>query len=84
MQRQTLSAAAALLIAQTQAYKLKPTLAQVQACGVDGTCPGSDSASAANIDEAIKDLIPSALPEDNPIQAPVYNIDIKAKEPTVI
>jgi hypothetical protein len=84
MQRQTLSAAAALLIAQTQAYKLKPTLAQVQACGVDGRCPVPDPVPTADIAEAIKDIIPEALPADDTSYAPIFNIDISAVEPTVI
>jgi hypothetical protein len=84
MQRQTLSAAAALLIAQAQAYKLKPTLAQVQACGVDGRCPVPDPVPTADIAEAIKDIIPEALPADDTSYAPIFNIDISAVEPTVI
>jgi hypothetical protein len=84
MQRQTLSAAAALLIAQTQAYKLKPTLAQVQACGVDGRCPVPDPVPTADIADAIKDIIPEALPADDTSYAPIFNIDISAVEPTVI
>ena len=40
MQRQKISTVASLLIAQLQAYKLKPTLAQVTVCGVIGDgCP---------------------------------------------
>ena len=85
MQRQTLSAAAALMIAQTQAYKLKPTLAQVQACGVDGRCPvPNPQATTSDIADVIRDILPDALPADDTSYAPIFQIDIAATEPIVI
>lgn len=84
MQRQTLSAAAALMIAQTQAYKLKPTLAQVQACGVDGRCPVPNPQATSDIADVIRDILPDALIADDTSFALIFQIDIAATEPIVI
>ena len=58
MQRQKISAVACLLIAHSQAYKLKPSLAQVAACDVivDGRSqlPFSDTTT-------MEDLLPGDI-----------------------
>jgi hypothetical protein len=68
MQRQKISAVVSLLIAHSQAYKLKPYLAQVAACdvNVDGKSQLSFSDTTKISFPNVEDLLPGDIAAQNP------------------
>jgi hypothetical protein len=89
MQRQKISAVATLIIAHSQAYKLKPSLPQVAACYVDvdvnERCqlPYSDTTKISW--PTIEDMLTDDLTAQNSsLSSTIYEVDFAANEPTVV